>query len=55
MKYLAMIFLIYMFIKSICYGIFEINEKNNKFGGLVVIFLSLIGIILPFTVIFLSY
>ena len=55
MKYLAMLILIFMFIKSIYYGVFEMNEKNNKSGGIVVILLSIIGLILPLVILILTY
>ncbi len=55
MQYIATIFLIYVFIKSIYYGIFEINEKNNKSGGLTVIFLSILGLMLPLIILILNY
>lgn len=47
MKILAILFLIYSFFKSLFYGYFEIKEKENKSGGLIVIFLAIIGLILP--------
>lgn len=49
MKILSIIFLIYAFIKSIFYGYFEITEKKNKSGGIIVIGLAIIGLILPIT------
>ena len=42
MKQIAIIFLIYAFIKSIYYGKFEINNKKNKPGGLAVYIFALI-------------
>ncbi len=47
MKILSMILIIYAFLKSIFYGYFEIKEKENKAGGIIVIFLALIGLIFP--------
>lgn len=55
MKYLAIIFLIYLFLKSIYYGLFEINEKNNKLGGIFVIILSIVSLIFPVILIFTIY
>ena len=40
MKILSIIFLIYAFLKSLFYGYFEIKEKENKSGGIAVIFLA---------------
>lgn len=47
MKILSIIVLIYAFLKSIFYGYFEIKEKENKSGGIIVIILAIIGLILP--------
>ena len=30
MKYFAILILLYVFIKSLYYGFYEINEQNNK-------------------------
>lgn len=49
MKILSIIFLIYAFLKSVFYGYFEIKQKENKSGGIIVIFLSIIGLVLPTT------
>ncbi len=47
MKILVIILLLFSFIKSIYYSIFEIKEKQNKLAGITVIFLSLLGLIGP--------
>lgn len=47
MKILSIIILIYAFLKSVFYGYFEITEKENKSGGITVIFLAILGLILP--------
>lgn len=47
MKILSIILLIYAFLKSIFYGYFEIKEKENKYGGITVILLAILGLILP--------
>ncbi len=47
MKILSIIFLIYAFLKSIFYAYFEIKEKENKYGGITVILLAILGLILP--------
>ncbi len=49
MKLISIAFLIYAFLKSMFYGYFEIKEKENKSGGIIVMFLSIIGLILPST------
>lgn len=55
MKYIAIIFLIYIFLKSIYYGFFELKEKNNKSGGVAIIFLSTLGLIISLLIIFIFY
>lgn len=40
------LFLIYIFVSSIYYAIYEIKNKNNKFGGISVICFTLISVIL---------
>ena len=48
MKLLAMFLLLCSFAKSIYYGLYEINEKKNKSGGIVIILMAVLGLILPF-------
>ena len=43
---LFFIFTIYIVIKSISYGIYEIREKSNKKGGIAVILLSILCLFL---------
>lgn len=55
MKTVSIIFLIYSFIKSIFYGYFEIKEKQNKSGGIIVIILAIIGLIFPTTLLLIFF
>lgn len=55
MKTVAIIFLIYSFMKSIFYGYFEIKEKKNKSSGIIVILLAIIGLILPTSLLLLFF
>ena len=55
MKILSIIILIYVFLKSIFYGFYEIKDQENKLGGAVVIFLALLGLILPITFLILFF
>ena len=55
MKLIAFVFLIYAFIKSMYYGIFEIKEKQNKPGGYTTIFLAILGLILPMIILLFFY
>ena len=36
---------IYVFIKSISYGIYEIKEQKNKFGGGIIIGITIFSVI----------
>lgn len=40
------LFLIYILISSIYYAVYEIKEKNNKFGGISIIAFSIISVFL---------
>lgn len=55
MKILAILLLIFCFVKSIYYSIFEIKEKQNKLAGITIIFLSLLGLILPLFLLIIIY
>lgn len=47
MKFFIILLLIYSFLKVFYYGIFELKEKKNKSGGITIIFLAILGLILP--------
>lgn len=55
MKYVAIIFLIYFFLKSYFYAKFEIEKKKNIPGGILIFILSLIGLIFPLILLFTIY
>lgn len=55
MKFIAIILLIFAFLKSFYYGIYEIKEKENKPAGITVIFLAILGLIFPVTLLLLIY
>lgn len=42
MKYLCLIFVVYLYIKSYFYADYEIKEKNNKSGGITIKVISFI-------------
>lgn len=42
---LFLIFTIYVLIRSIAYGLYEINEQKNKFGGRLVILFAIFSAI----------
>lgn len=55
MKFIAIVLLIFAFFKSFYYGVFEIREKKNKPAGITVIFLAILGLIFPITLLLLLY
>ena len=40
-----LIFTIYVLIRSVAYGLYEINEQENKFGGRLVILFTIFCVI----------
>ncbi len=50
MKIVILFLSIWIFIKTVSYGLFEIKQNKNKFGGVMVIILALISSIFPNTV-----
>ena len=55
MKVIAIFFIIYCFLKTLFYAIYEINSKKNNSGGITIILIALIGFILPFTILIFFY
>lgn len=55
MLYISLIFLVFCFLKSIYYGIYEFKSQQNKKAGIFITILSLIGLILPTITLFISY
>ena len=47
MKYFSIIFIIYLFLKSFNYGIFELNKKKNIPVGIFLIILSFVSLLFP--------
>ena len=43
---LFVIVIIFIFIKVLAYGLYEIKQENNKFGGITVIVFSLLVAVL---------
>lgn len=42
MPYLSIFFLIFGFLKTFYYGIFELKEKQNKPGGIAILVLAIL-------------
>lgn len=55
MKFLVIALLIFAFLKSFYYGVYEINEKKNKPAGITIIFLAILGLIFPVSLLLLLY
>ncbi len=49
---LFIIIIIFVFLKVVSYGLYEIRQENNKFGGITVIVFSLIVSILSIVSLF---
>lgn len=41
------LFSIFIFLKTIFYGMYEIKNNNNKLGGFIIIIISIIVLFLP--------
>ena len=54
MKIVIIILSIIIGIKTVSYGIYEINENKNTFGGIFVIALAAISTILPNVVVYIK-
>ena len=52
MKFLVLILSIIIFIKTTSYGMYELKENNNKFGGITVIAIASLALILPNVVVY---
>lgn len=46
---------VFCFIKTLSYGIFELNKNNNKSGGILVIVIAIIGILFSNIVLWFIY
>ena len=42
---LFLIFSLYILIQSVSYGLYEINEQKNKFGGRIVILFTIFSVV----------
>lgn len=55
MKIIVIILIIYSFLKSISYGNYEKNKKQNKLAYLGVYFVSILGLLIPFIILIIWY
>ena len=54
MKIISYLLSIWIFIRTLSYGIYEIKQNSNTSGGIVIIVLAVLSLILPITVIYIS-
>jgi hypothetical protein len=47
MKFIIILLTIYIFLKTIYYGIYEYKDNNNKLAGIFIIIFSFVSLILP--------
>ena len=52
LKLFVSLLIIFSFLKTFFYGLYEINNNKNKSAGITVIILGIIGLILPIVIIF---
>jgi ABC-type glucose/galactose transport system permease subunit len=52
LKIFVSLIIIFSFLKTLFYGIYEINNNKNKSSGVTIIILGIIGLILPIVIIF---
>ena len=50
MAFIVCLFSVWFFIRTLSYGIFEIKENSNTFGGIATIVLAVLSLILPITI-----
>ena len=52
MGIVVVILSVWIFIKTLFYGIFEIKNNSNKPGGITIILISIISLIFPIIIIY---
>ncbi len=50
MAFIVCLLSVWIFIRTLSYGIFEIKENSNTFGGIATIVLAVLSLILPITI-----
>ncbi len=54
MKIISYLLSIWIFIRTLSYGIYEIKQNSNTSGGIVIIVLAVLSLILPIIVIYIN-
>lgn len=55
MKLICIFLLIYSFLKSYYYSMYEIKEKRNKPGGIVILIMAILGLVFPISLLIFLY
>lgn len=55
MNIIVLFLSIWIFFKTVAYGVYEYQENNNKIGGVIIFILSSISLLLPNAVVFINY
>ena len=50
MAFIVCLLSVWIFIRTLSYGIFEIKENSNTFGGIATIVLAVLSLILPISI-----
>lgn len=54
MATIVLLLSVWIFIRTLSYGIYEIKQNSNKFGGIVTIAFAILSLILPNLVIYIN-
>lgn len=52
---LVFLFSLFIFFKTVSYGLYEIKTNNNKFGGIIIIIISIVILFLPSYMLYIRY
>ena len=55
MNIIVLLLTLWIFFKTVSYGVFEYQENNNKIGGVIIFILSSVSLLLPNAVVFINY
>lgn len=55
MKLIILLLTVWIFTKTISYGVYEYQDNRNKVGGVIIFVLSTISLLLPNVIIFMNY
>ena len=55
MNIIVLLLTLWIFFKTVSYGVFEYQENNNKIGGVIIFILSSVSLLLPNAIVFINY